>query len=251
LRLIVPNVITVGGLLLGMGAILYAFQGQVVASAYLIIFASIVDTFDGAAARLLHASSAFGGYLDTLSDVVTVGVAPAVLVYAVYFEHWGAGGFLIASAWTVAVLMRLAYFQTTGKRDPLYFVGLPSPPAADILTGFVLLSSGIWHRYPYPWFVVALIVVLSFLMVSKLRVVKGAYFTPERIVRSWPGRLALLGVVFAAVYPWAAPLVVFSTVLLLAIFRDLLVRVRNFSQRTAPAGIGDMDGVAANYRKEG
>jgi phosphatidylserine synthase len=76
-------------------------------------------------------------------------VAPAVLVYAVYFKNWG-GGFLIASAWTVAVLMRLAYFQTTGKSDPLYFVGLPSPPAADILTGFVLLISGIWHRYPYP-----------------------------------------------------------------------------------------------------
>jgi phosphatidylserine synthase len=70
--------------------------------------------------------------------------------------------------------MRLAYFQTTGRSDLLYFVGLPSPPAADILTGFVLLSSGMWHRYPYPWFVVALISVLSFLMVSKLRVVKGA-----------------------------------------------------------------------------
>jgi phosphatidylserine synthase len=83
--------------------------------------------------------------------------------------------------------MRLAYFQTTGRSDLLYFVGLPSPPAADILTGFVLLSSGMWHRYPYPWFVVALISVLSFLMVSKLRVVKGAYFTPERIVRSWLG----------------------------------------------------------------
>ena len=227
LRLAAPSVITVGSLLLGMRAILYAFEGQPVASAYLIIFASIVDTLDGAAARMLHASSAFGGYLDTLSDAVTVGVAPAILVYAVYFKHWGAGGFLIASGWTVAVLARLAYFQTTGKADPLYFVGLPSPPAADILTGFVLLSYGIWHRYPYPWFVLALMVVLSFLMVSRLRVVKGAYFTPERIVRSWPGRFALLGFVFAAVYPWAAPFVVFSTLVILAIFRDLLVRVRN------------------------
>jgi CDP-diacylglycerol---serine O-phosphatidyltransferase len=226
----VPSVITVGSLLLGMRAILDAFQGQLLASAYLIVFASIVDTLDGAAARLLHASSAFGASLDTLSDAVTVGVAPAILVYSVYFKHWGAGGFLIAAGWTVSVLARLAYFQTTQKSDPNYFVGLPSPPAADILTGFVLLSSGIWHRYPYPWFVVALMVVLSFLMLSRLRVVKGAYFTPERIVRSWPGRFALLGVVLAAVYPWAAPFVVFSTLLILAICRDLLVRVRNASR---------------------
>jgi CDP-diacylglycerol---serine O-phosphatidyltransferase len=213
-----------------MRAIVDAFQGQVLASAYLIVFASIVDTLDGAAARLLHASSAFGGYLDTLSDAVTVGVAPAVLVYAVYFKGWGGWGSLIASGWTVSVLARLAYFQTTQKSDPNYFVGLPSPPAADILTGFVLLSSGIWHRYPYPWLVLALMAVLSFLMLSRLRVVKGAYFTPERIVRSWPGRFALLGVVLAAVYPWAAPFVVFSTVLILAIGRDLLVRVRNYSR---------------------
>ena len=230
LRRAAPSVITVASLLLGMRAILYAFQGQLVASAYLIVFATLVDTLDGAAARLLHASSAFGGYLDTLSDGVTVGVAPAILVYVVYFRHWGAGGFLIASGWTVAVLARLAYFQATPTRDPDYFVGLPSPPAADILTGFVLLSSGIWHRYPYPWFVLALMVVLSFLMLSRLRVVKGAYFTPERIVRSWPGRFALLGFVLAAVYPWASPFVCFSTLVILAIGRDLLVRVRHSSR---------------------
>ena len=226
LRRVAPNAITVGGLLLGMRAILYAFQGQLAASAYFIIFASIVDVFDGAVARLLHATSPFGKHLDALSDAVTVGVAPAVLLYAAYFKNWGAVGVVIASGWTVAVLARLAYFQVTVERDPLYFVGLSSPVAADILVGFVLFSSRIWHRYPYSWLVLVLIVVLSFLMLSNLRVEKAAFFTPERAVRSWRGRAALLGIVFAAVFPWAAPFVIFSTVVILVIFRELLTRAR-------------------------
>jgi CDP-diacylglycerol--serine O-phosphatidyltransferase len=244
LRYAAPNAITMGSLVLGVLAIQNAFQGQYAASAYLIVLASIVDTFDGLAARLLHATSAFGKHLDTLSDAVTVGVAPGILVYAVYFKGWPGGG-LIAAGWTAAVLARLAYFQATEARDPLYFIGLPSPPAADILVGFVLLSSRVWHHYPYPWLVLALMVLLSFLMVSKLRVEKGAFFTPERIVRTWRGRAFLLGVVFAAVLPWAAPFVVFSTMLILATIRELLVRIRKSGGRAA-ARIGEVNSVAAN-----
>ncbi len=241
----VPTAITVCGLLLGMRAILYAFQGHVAASAYFIAAATIVDTLDGAAARLLRAGSAFGQHMDTLTDAVSVGVAPAVLLYVVYFKGWGGGGVVIASGWTVAVLARLAYFETTEERDPLYFVGLPSPPAANMLSGFVLFSSRVWHHYPYAWLVVALMVTLSFLMLSKLRVEKGAFFTPVRIIRSWPGRVALLAVIFAAVYPWAAPFVISTTLVILVISRDLLVRARRFRSGTA-ARISEMNGVAAS-----
>jgi CDP-diacylglycerol---serine O-phosphatidyltransferase len=183
--------------------------------------------------------------MDTLSDVVSVGVAPAVLLYVVYFKGWGGGGVVIASSWTVSVAARLAYFECTEERDPLYFVGLPSPPAANMLSGFVLFSSRVWHHYPYAWLVVALMVTLPFLMLSNLRVEKGAFFTPARIVRSWPGRVALLAVIFAAVYPWAAPFVISSTLVILVISRDLLVRARRFRSGTA-ARISELNGVAAN-----
>jgi CDP-diacylglycerol---serine O-phosphatidyltransferase len=245
LRYATPNAITMGSLVVGMLAIQNAFQGQYAASAYLIVLASVIDTFDGLAARLLHATSAFGKYLDTLSDAVTVGVAPGVLVYNVYFKGWAGGG-LIAAGWTAAVLARLAYFQANEARDPLYFIGLPSPPAADILVGFVLLSSRVWHHYPGPWFVLALMAVLSFLMVTKIRVEKGAFFTPERIVRTWRGRASLLGILFAAVLPWAAPFVVFSTMLILVTARELLARVRKSSGGRAPARIGEVNSVAAD-----
>jgi CDP-diacylglycerol---serine O-phosphatidyltransferase len=226
LRRIAPSAITIGGLLLGMQAILYAFQGRVVASAYFITFATIVDILDGAAARLLHAGSTFGQHMDTLCDAVTVGVAPAVLLYAVYFKGWGAVGVVIASGWTVSVLARLAYFESTEERDPLYFVGLPSPPAANVIAGFVVFSSRIWHHYPYAWLVLAVMVTLSFLMLSHLRVEKGAFFTPGRIVRSWPGRTVFIAIIFAAVYPWAAPFVISTTFVLLVICRDLFLRAR-------------------------
>lgn len=226
LRRMVPSAITIGGLLLGMQAILYAFQGRVVASAYFITFATIVDILDGAAARLLHAGSTFGQHMDTLSDAVTVGVAPAVLLYAVYFKGWGAVGGVIASGWTISVLARLAYFESTEERDPLYFVGLPSPPAANVIAGFVVFSSRIWHHYPYPWLILGMMVTLSFLMLSHLRVEKGAFFTPGRIVRSWPGRAVFIAIIFAAVYPWAAPFVISATFVILVICRDLFLRAR-------------------------
>jgi phosphatidylserine synthase len=131
--------------------------------------------------------------------------------------------------------------------DPLYFAGLPSPPAANMLSGFVLFSSRVWHSYPYTWLVLSLMVVLSFLMLSKLRVEKGAFFTPVRIVRSWPGRIALLAVIFTAVYPWAAPFVISSTLVILVILRDVLAQARRL-RGAAAAQISEVNNVAANSR---
>jgi hypothetical protein len=82
-------------------------------------------------------------------------------------------------------------------------------------------------------------------MLSKIRVEKGAFFTPERIVRSWRGRAFLLAVVFTAVLPWAAPFVVFSTMLILVIARELLTRVRESGGRVA-ARISEAHGVGAD-----
>lgn len=239
-RRAVPNAMTIGGLLLGMRAIDYAFQGQLVASAYMIGFAGIIDALDGAAARLLNAQSAFGKYLDTLSDAVTVGVAPAVLLYAVYFRSWGGIGVILMSGWAVAVLARLAYFQSTEDRDPAYFTGLPSPLASNILSGFVLFSAHVWHRFPYSWLVVTLMVVFAVLMLSRLKVEKGAFFTPDRLIRSWQGRAALGGVVLAGVYPWACQIVAFSTVVILALGRAAISWVRRRRGHGLTVGLGQI-----------
>jgi phosphatidylserine synthase len=246
LRHAVPNVVTVGALVLSMQAIMDALNGQEEAALYLVAFASIVDVFDGAAARLLGASSLFGKYLDTLSDAVTGGVAPSVILYEVYFRSWGGAGNLVAAGWTVAVLGRLAYFQSTEERSPGYFVGLPAPLASSLLTGFALFSSHVWHGYPYRWAVLGMMAVLAPLMLSNLKLEKGAFFTPERIIRSWRGRAALLGIVVAAVCPWACQLIVFSIVITGALARDLVTRLGHRQLAVAAAGLGQVEGVAAH-----
>ena len=169
-----------------------------------------------------------------------------MLLYAVYFQTWGGLGILLTSGWAIAVLARLAYFQATEESDPVYFTGLPSPLASNILTGFVLFSAHVWHHFPYVWLVVALMAVFSVLMLSKLRVEKGAFFTPERLVRSWQGRAALLGVVVTAVWPWACQVVVFSTVVVLALLRECLGRVRRWRGGVVPIGFSQVKGVAAH-----
>jgi membrane protein implicated in regulation of membrane protease activity len=83
-------------------------------------------------------------------------------------------------------------------------------------------------------------------MLSKLPVEKGAFFTPERLVRSWQGRAALLGVVLTALWPWACQIVVFSTVVVLALLREGLRRVRSWRAAVATVRFSQVEGVATH-----
>ncbi len=244
-RCVIPNLLTFGGLLLGMRALIYAVDGHPIASAYLIMFASVVDVFDGAVARLLDATSEFGKHLDSLADAVAVGVAPGVLLYTVYFRGWGPAGILVSSGWALAVLARLAYFESTEGRDPRYFVGLPSPPASGILVGFVMFSGHVWGRFPYSGAVLGVMPVLALLMLSRIRVEKGAYFTSEALIRSWKGWLALGAILFATVLPWAAMFVVYSALVVLVVSGEARRRLRARRVFAPPLRPGQVDGVAA------
>lgn len=216
----IPNVLTFLGLFFGTESIFSSINGHPLAAAYLITLASIIDTFDGAAARILHAYSAFGKHVDSLADSVTVGVAPAVLLYRVYFHSWHGVGAAVACCWTIAVISRLARFSAA-PADPSYFAGLPSPPAANILSGSVLITDALWHRFADPWTIAILMAILTALMLSNVRVEKGGFFTPEQLIRSWRGRVVLLACFFAASVPWAAPFVVFSGLVILVLAREL------------------------------
>ncbi|MDA8297081.1 MAG: CDP-alcohol phosphatidyltransferase family protein [Actinomycetota bacterium] len=219
-----PNALTIAGLFFGCEAVFSAINGRLLASAYLITLASIIDVFDGAAARLLGSYSSIGKQLDSIADTVTVGIAPTVLLYEAYFRPWHALGVAVAICWTLAVATRLARFNAAPP-DPSYFRGLPSPPAANILSGSVPFSQVVWHHFFNPWIAVALMVVLAVLMLSNVRVEKGGFFSPEQLVRSGRGRLALLACLYAALVPWSAPFVVFSGLVVLVLIREARRRV--------------------------
>ena len=137
---LLPTTFTVANLVAGFAAIIAISAGKVEFAALAIVAACIFDGLDGRVARWTNTTSEFGAQFDSLADVVSFGVAPALLVL-----EWGLGslgriGWVIAGLYVVCAAMRLARFNIGSRRpDPRYTVGLPSPPPAALLATGVLL----------------------------------------------------------------------------------------------------------------
>jgi CDP-diacylglycerol--serine O-phosphatidyltransferase len=168
----VANFVTSLNLFCGFLAIVYTSHGNYKLAAIFIIMAAIFDTLDGIIARLLSASSRFGVELDSLSDVVSFGAAPSFLIYKAYTYQFGLPGIIIGSLILIFGAFRLARFNImvedlNTKGD---FTGLPIPLSALTISTLVFsysTSSGL--NEPFDIFIIPLILLLSFLMVSKVR----------------------------------------------------------------------------------
>ncbi len=146
---LLPNLFTTAALFAGFYSIVAAVDGNFQNAGAAIFIAMILDGIDGRVARLTNTSTQFGKEYDSLSDMVSFGVAPAVVVYqwgvarlTEWNVAWGRAGWLVAFLFAVAAALRLARFNAqssgTGKR---FFVGLPSPSAAALVAAFVWFSS--------------------------------------------------------------------------------------------------------------
>jgi CDP-diacylglycerol---serine O-phosphatidyltransferase len=137
---LLPNLFTIAGLFAGFYAIVTAMEGYYNYAAIAIFVAMIMDFFDGRVARLTNTQSAFGAELDSLSDMVSFGVAPALVIYSWSLEGLGKLGWLAAFIFTAAGALRLARFNTQVLvADKRYFQGLPIPAAAGVLASMVWL----------------------------------------------------------------------------------------------------------------
>lgn len=145
----VPNFITCLNLFCGLLSIVYSFEGHLEISAILIIVAAVFDFFDGMSARLLNAYSEMGKQLDSLADMVSFGVAPAVILYMMHLQYYGAfsifelspSAILVASsAFLVAIFsaLRLAKFNVD-ERQVNSFYGLPTPANALLIISYPLI----------------------------------------------------------------------------------------------------------------
>jgi CDP-diacylglycerol---serine O-phosphatidyltransferase len=135
---VLPNLFTTGALFCGFFAIVQAMQGQFELAAMAIFFAMVLDGLDGRVARLTHTQSAFGAEYDSLSDMVSFGVAPALVIYEWALTGTGRLGWIAAFIYCAGAALRLARFNTTLEVvDKRYFQGLPSPSAAAVVAGFV------------------------------------------------------------------------------------------------------------------
>ena len=175
---LLPNLFTTGGLFGGFFAIIAASQGRFEAACVAIFVAAILDGVDGRVARLTHTQSEFGVQYDSLADLVSFGMAPALVMY-----HWallsmkldgataGKIGWLAAFLYAACAALRLARFNSqVGQVDKRWFVGLASPAAAGLMASFVwtMHDFGLAGR-DYRYLALAVTVCAGLLMVSRIR----------------------------------------------------------------------------------
>ena len=167
---VIPNLFTAMNMFSGFFSIISASQGNFIYAGWLIIIAAIFDTLDGFMARLTKSSSELGVELDSLSDVISFGAAPSFLLYTTYFNQFETFGVIISSLPMIAGGFRLARFnvQLVGF-DKSYFTGLPIPSSALTIVCFILSFYNDGYPEKLQQFIVPMVLVLSFLMVSKVK----------------------------------------------------------------------------------
>jgi CDP-diacylglycerol--serine O-phosphatidyltransferase len=169
---LLPNLFTTGALFAGFYAIVQAMNGRFENAAVAIFIAMVLDSLDGRVARLTHTQSEFGAQYDSLSDMVSFGVAPSLLIYEWAFRDMGKLGWFAAFIYCAGAAMRLARFNANiDVIDKRYFQGLPSPAAAALIAGFVwiVVDKGYFSAYELRWFAAALTVFAGLSMVSNIK----------------------------------------------------------------------------------
>lgn len=158
----IPNLLTLANLMLGVLAIIYILEGHLRMAISLVFIAMLLDGLDGKLAVRLKAGSELGKQLDSLADLVSFGVAPAILLYSALLQEFALAGLLITLFFPLAGAYRLARFNLGQKRES-FFLGLPITMA-----GGALVSLGFYPEILSGWPAFSLTLLLAFLMVSRI-----------------------------------------------------------------------------------
>jgi CDP-diacylglycerol---serine O-phosphatidyltransferase len=234
---LLPSIITVGNMFCGYACIVYAMRGELDTAAPFIGVAIVLDMFDGRIARMTNTTSAFGLELDSLADIISFGVAPAVLAFAWGLSELGRVGWAAGFVYLAAAAMRLARFniQSASHSDKRYFVGMPSPPAAGVTAATVYAWPYPLVGYPQALAALAVVLVPAALMVSTVR-----FRSFKTINFGWSPsyiRVFLVAalIAFVATEPRITLVLMAYTYLLSAFIEWLMVRLRAHRERAAAA----------------
>jgi CDP-diacylglycerol---serine O-phosphatidyltransferase len=240
---LLPNLFTTAALFAGFYAIVAAINGRYQSAAISIFVAMLLDGMDGRIARLTNTQSDFGAEYDSLSDMVSFGVAPALVAYQWSLVAWGKLGWLAAFLYTSAAALRLARFNTQiGTADKRFFQGLASPSAAALLAGLVWLCDdhGLTHGAVLAPLIFLLTVSAALLMVSNVRYYsfKGLDFKGR--VPFVRGLMVVFAFVFISLYPSG---VLFGAFLLYALSGPVLTLIQLRRHRAARRVSGHTGGM--------
>jgi CDP-diacylglycerol---serine O-phosphatidyltransferase len=233
---ILPSLFTLANVFCGWSCIVYAMHGDLQRAAPFIGVAMVLDILDGRIARLTGTSSEFGVQLDSLADVVSFGMAPAVLAYAWGLAPLGRVGWAVGFLFVTCAALRLARFNIQhGHTDKRYFVGLASPAAAAIPAATVFYYPEGLHARPEVWLAVAMVLVPALLMVSTIRFRSFKTFD-MRAKRRYTVLIALAA--FAALivaFPQAVLLIMAYGYLLSAFVELAVAKFRHRGEPTTPS----------------
>ena len=214
-----PNLLTTGALFAGFYAIVAAIDLRFEYAGIAVFVAGVFDMLDGRVARWTNTASAFGKEYDSLSDMVSFGVAPAIVTYqwgvariAEYGPLWRRVGWLVCFFYAAAAALRLARFNSRGAtQDKHYFEGLPSPSAAAIVAALVWLASG-QTNIGLPGLIVAFLVTATAgaLMISRFAFNSFKYVNPSGRVRFTYIIFVPLAFIFIFLHPAITLLIIFG-----------------------------------------
>jgi len=200
---ILPNLFTTAALFAGFYAIVQAMNGLYEQAAVAVFIAMVLDGLDGRVARLTRTQSAFGAEYDSLSDMVSFGAAPALIVYEWALKGMGKLGWMAAFIYCVGAALRLARFNTNiDVVDKRYFQGLPSPAAAALVAGlvWVVIDNGIAGP-DVRWYACALTIFAGVSMVSNVLFYSGKEINLRRSVPFIVIIAFVLGFLLVSSYP--------------------------------------------------
>lgn len=167
---VLPNLMTTGNLFCGFFAVIQAMKGQFLFAAYAIVAAAIFDQLDGRVARMTRSTSKFGAEYDSLCDLVSFGMAPAILLFQWALQPFGRLGWVVCFLYTACGALRLARFNVQQNVvEKAYFQGLPIPMAAGIVASSVLAFTDLELDPSGNYGLLAMAVLLAFVMVSTFR----------------------------------------------------------------------------------
>ncbi|MFO7541456.1 MAG: CDP-diacylglycerol--serine O-phosphatidyltransferase [Thiobacillus sp.] len=211
---LLPNLFTTGALFAGFYAVVQAMNMRFEHAAVAILIAMVLDGLDGRVARMTHTQSAFGAEYDSLSDMVSFGVAPALVIYMFALQGLGKIGWIAAFVYCAGAALRLARFNTQldSVTDKRFFQGLPSPAAAALIAGFVWIMVEYGVDGPdVSWLAAAIALLAGGTMVSNFRYYSGKEINLRRSV---PFFVILLVVAAFVLVSTSPPEVLFGTFVL-------------------------------------
>jgi CDP-diacylglycerol---serine O-phosphatidyltransferase len=241
---LLPNLLTTGALFSGFYGIVAAIDQHFAPAGMAVFVAMIFDTLDGRTARATGTETAFGKEYDSLADMVSFGVAPAIIAYqwgvvriAEYGRAWGRIGWLAAFLYAVCAALRLARFNArSASADKRYFEGLPSPSAAAVVAAFIWFSSE-WREPGLTGLIAAfgITAAAGLLMVSSFSYPSFKQFDLDRRIRFAYMLIVPLFFVLIALDP---PTMLLSTFSIYAVSAPLTWIGRRIRRSQRPAAVG-------------